>query len=170
VDNIGRRVDFDNSYKTMDNSYMESVMRVFKQLRDKGLIYKGKRVSMYSTKLETPISSFEVAMDDTYGEINDPAITVMFRIDSPFANLHVDMQALPEGYEIRRATLKDAEAIESVRNRSWIETYVDDTTGVTAELIQARFDTNKEKNIARNRKQIEQGDPIWVATYQGEII
>lgn len=68
----------DNAYRTMDNDYMESVWRVFKSLWDKGLVYKGKRVSMYSTKLETPISSFEVAMDDTYNDINDPTVTVMF--------------------------------------------------------------------------------------------
>ena len=57
---------------------MESVRWVFKTLWDKWLIYKGKRVSLYSTKLETPISNFEVAMDDTYEDVNDPAITVMF--------------------------------------------------------------------------------------------
>lgn len=57
---------------------MESVWWVFKSLCEKDLIYKGKRVSMYSTKLETPISSFEVAMDDTYNDVNDPTITVMF--------------------------------------------------------------------------------------------
>ena len=78
IDQFARWVDFDNSYKTMDNDYMESVWRVFKTLWDKWLIYKGKRVSMYSTKLETPISNFEVAMDDTYEDVNDPAITVAF--------------------------------------------------------------------------------------------
>ena len=72
----------DKPYRTMDNDYMESVRRVFKSLWEKGLIYKGKRVSMYSTKLETPISSFEVAMDDTYGDINDPTITVMFDLSA----------------------------------------------------------------------------------------
>lgn len=80
IDQFARWVDFDNSYKTMDNDYMESVRRVFKTLWDKWLIYKGKRVSLYSTKLETPISNFEVAMDDTYEEVNDPAITVMLDI------------------------------------------------------------------------------------------
>ena len=78
IDQFARWVDFDKSYKTMDNDYMESVWRVFKTLWDKWLIYKGKRVSMYSTKLETPISNFEVAMDDTYEDVNDPAITVAF--------------------------------------------------------------------------------------------
>lgn len=64
----------------MDNDYMESVWWVFKQTWDKGLIYKGKRVSMYSTKLETPISNFEVAMDDSYADVNDPTITVKFKL------------------------------------------------------------------------------------------
>lgn len=67
-----------NAYQTQDNDYMESVLWVFKQLWDKGLIYEGKRVSMFSTKLSTPISSFEVAMDDTYENVNDPAITVAY--------------------------------------------------------------------------------------------
>lgn len=38
-------------------------------------------MSLYSTKLETPISNFEVAMDDTYEEVNDPAITVVFELE-----------------------------------------------------------------------------------------
>ena len=71
----------DRAYRTMDQDYMESVMWVFKQLWDKGLIYKGKRVSLYSWKLSTPISNFEVAMDDTYQEVNDPAITVRFVLE-----------------------------------------------------------------------------------------
>ncbi|NOZ43942.1 MAG: class I tRNA ligase family protein [bacterium] len=78
VENIGRWVDMYHAYKTQDNDYMESVLRVFKQLREKDLIYEGKRVSMYSPKLATPISNFEVAMDDTYEDINDPAITVAY--------------------------------------------------------------------------------------------
>lgn len=68
----------ENAYRTMDQDYMESVMWVFSQLWEKGLIYEGKRVSLYSWKLSTPISNFEVAMDDTYQDVNDPAITVKF--------------------------------------------------------------------------------------------
>ncbi len=80
IDKIGRWVDMDRAYRTMDQDYMESVMWVFKQLWDKGLIYEGKRVSLYSWKLSTPISNFEVAMDDTYQDVNDPAITVKFKV------------------------------------------------------------------------------------------
>lgn len=79
IDKIGRWVDMNHAYRTMDQDYMESVMWVFKQLWDKGLVYEGKRVSLYSWKLSTPISNFEVAMDDTYQDVNDPAITVKFR-------------------------------------------------------------------------------------------
>lgn len=82
IDKIGRWVDMDRAYRTMDQDYMESVMWVFKQLWDKGLIYEGKRVSLYSWKLSTPISNFEVAMDDTYQDVNDPAITVKFRLEA----------------------------------------------------------------------------------------
>lgn len=82
VDHIGRWVDFKNAYKTMDNDYMESVMRVFKSLYDKNLVYKGKRVSLYSTKLNTPISNYEVALDNSYADISDPAVTVKFRVKS----------------------------------------------------------------------------------------
>lgn len=81
VDHLGRWVDFQNAYKTMDNDYMESVMRVFKSLREKGLIYEGKRVSLYSTKLNTPISNYEVALDNSYADIADPAITVKFPVN-----------------------------------------------------------------------------------------
>jgi isoleucyl-tRNA synthetase len=62
----------------MDQDYMESVMWVFKQMWDKDMIYKGQRVFLYSWKLSTPISNFEVAMDDSYETVSDPAITVMF--------------------------------------------------------------------------------------------
>ena len=82
IDHIGRWVDFKNSYKTMDKNYMESVIQVFKKLYDKWLIYKWDRISLYSWKLWTPISNFEIAMDDSYEEVSDPAITVEFPIES----------------------------------------------------------------------------------------
>ncbi len=80
IDHIGRWVDTKNAYRTMDQDYMESVMWVFKQMHEKGRVYKGRRVSLYSWKLSTPISNFEVAMDDSYEEVSDPAVTVMFEV------------------------------------------------------------------------------------------
>lgn len=81
VDHIARWVDFKNSYKTMDQPYMESVMWVFKQMYDAGLIYKGLRVSLYCPHCGTPISNFEVAMDaDNYQEITEPANTYKYKV------------------------------------------------------------------------------------------
>ena len=77
-----RWVDFDNDYKTLDLDYMESVMWAFKQLWDKGLIYEGFRVLPYSWALETPLSNSETRLDDAYREVQDPALTVGFELES----------------------------------------------------------------------------------------
>ncbi len=75
-----RWVDFDNDYKTMDLSFMESVMWAFKTLHDKGLIYEGFRVVPYSWAAETPLSNFETRLDDSYRMRQDPALTVAFQL------------------------------------------------------------------------------------------
>jgi len=77
-----RWVDFDNDYKTLDRPYMESVMWAFKTLWDKGLIYEGFRVLAYCWRCETPLSNTETRMDDVYRDRQDPALTVMFELDS----------------------------------------------------------------------------------------
>ncbi len=76
-----RWVDFENDYKTMDVSYMESVIWAFKQLFDKGLIYEAYRVMPYSWGAETPLSNFEIRLDDATRPRQDPAVTVAFDLD-----------------------------------------------------------------------------------------
>ena len=76
-----RWVDFDNDYKTMDLSYMESVMWAFKRLWDQGLIYQAFRVMPYSWGAETPLSNFEIRLDDATRPRQDPAITVWFELE-----------------------------------------------------------------------------------------
>jgi isoleucyl-tRNA synthetase len=78
VTRMGRWVDFDNDYKTMDATFMESVWWVIKQLWDQGRIYKAHRVVPYSWKLTTPLSNLEAS--NNYQDIQDPAITVRFRL------------------------------------------------------------------------------------------
>ena len=73
-----RWVDFNNDYKTMDLDYMESVMWAFKQLWDQGLIYESQRVIPYSWGAETPLSNFEIRLDDATRPRQDPAVTVAF--------------------------------------------------------------------------------------------
>ncbi|MFN3197587.1 MAG: isoleucine--tRNA ligase [Bradymonadia bacterium] len=79
ITRLGRWVDFDHDYKTMDASFMESVWWVFKQLWDKGLVYQGMRVMPYSWRLSTTLSNFEANMD--YRDVQDPAITVRMPLD-----------------------------------------------------------------------------------------
>jgi len=76
-----RWVDFENDYKTMDASYMESVIWAFKQLWDKGLIYRANRVMPYSWGAETPLSNFEIRLDDATRPRQDPALTIAFELD-----------------------------------------------------------------------------------------
>jgi len=78
ISRIGRWVDFENDYKTMDPSYMESVWWVVKQLWEKDLIYRGNKVVPFSTALGTILSNFEAGSN--YQDVQDPAVTVMFKL------------------------------------------------------------------------------------------
>jgi isoleucyl-tRNA synthetase len=78
TERIGRWVDFDNDYKTMDPEFMETVWWVFKQLWDKGLVYKDFKVLPYSWGASTPLSNFEANKD--YRDVEDPSITVRLQV------------------------------------------------------------------------------------------
>ena len=95
VERQARWVDFERDYKTMDLTYMESVMWAFKQLWDKGLLYESYRVMPYSWAAETPVSNFETRLDDSYRERQDPALTVRLRLvpirDDPLGSGPVDI-------------------------------------------------------------------------------
>ena len=87
IDRVGRWVDFDNCYRTMNKDFMESVWWAFKQLYDAGKIYEGRKVLMYDTKFATPVSKAEVTMDnDAYQTVTDPSVYVLFDVvDDPYA-------------------------------------------------------------------------------------
>jgi isoleucyl-tRNA synthetase len=80
IDRVGRWVDFQGAYKTMDKDYMESVWWAFKQLYEKNKIYEGEKVLLYCTRDATPISKAEVAMDNSYQEVTDPSVFVKFKL------------------------------------------------------------------------------------------
>ncbi len=82
IERIGRWVDFDTPYRTMNKDFMESVWWAFKTLYEKGKIYEGRKVLMYDTKFATPVSKAEVTMDnDAYKIVTDPSAYVKFRCD-----------------------------------------------------------------------------------------
>ncbi|MBA4389067.1 MAG: isoleucine--tRNA ligase [Verrucomicrobia bacterium] len=79
VTRMGRWVDFDHDYKTMDASYMESIWWVFKSLWDKGLVYEGRKILPFCPRCSTPLSNFET--NQGYEDVTDPAITVRFKLE-----------------------------------------------------------------------------------------
>lgn len=82
VNRMGRWVDFSQTYRTMDKTFMESVWWVFKQLYEKGLVYEGLKVMPFSAKLGTPLSNFEAT--ENYKDVDDPSLTVAFQsLDDP---------------------------------------------------------------------------------------
>ncbi|MFZ9087810.1 MAG: isoleucine--tRNA ligase [Pontimonas sp.] len=77
-----RWVDFDNDYKTLDITFMESVIWAFKTLYDKGLAYEGYRVLPYCWRDQTPLSNHELRMDDdVYQPRQDQSVTVAFPLE-----------------------------------------------------------------------------------------
>lgn len=80
VRRMGRWVDFDHGYKTMDVNFMESEWWAFKQCWEKGLIYQGYRIQPYSPALETPLSNFET--NQGYKDRQDPSLTLIFPLKS----------------------------------------------------------------------------------------
>ncbi len=79
VTRMGRWVDFEQDYKTMDPQYMESIWWIIKQLMEKGLMYEGFNIMPYSPALSTPLSNFEVNLGG-YQDVVDPAVTVKFKV------------------------------------------------------------------------------------------
>lgn len=77
VHRFGRWIDFDNDYKTMDITFMESVWWVFKQLFEKGLVYRSSRVMPFSTACGTVLSNFE-AHSNYKENTPDPSIVITF--------------------------------------------------------------------------------------------
>lgn len=81
IERLGRWVEFEGAYKTMDKEYMESVWWAFKELYEKGKIYEGEKILVYCTKDATPISKSEVAMENSYQMDTDPSVFVYFKLE-----------------------------------------------------------------------------------------
>jgi isoleucyl-tRNA synthetase len=81
ITRLGRWVDFDHDYKTMDNDYMESIWWVVKSLWEKGLLYEGYYILPYCPRCSTVLSNHELNLGG-YQNVHDPAITVRFQVKS----------------------------------------------------------------------------------------
>ncbi len=87
ITRVGRWVDFDHDYKTMDPWFMESVWWVVKQLWERDLVYQGMKVVPVSTALGTVLSNFEAGQN--YQEVQDPAVTVLLELEDGSGHLAV---------------------------------------------------------------------------------
>ena len=82
VPRMGRFIDMENDYRTMNSSYMETVMWIFKQLHSKGLVYEGFKSMHLCPHCGTTLSNFEVAQG--YKDITDISATAKFElVDEP---------------------------------------------------------------------------------------
>jgi isoleucyl-tRNA synthetase len=80
ITRLGRWVDFDHDYKTMDPDYMETIWWVLSQLWKKGLMYEGFYILPYCPRCSTVLSNHELNLGG-YIDVADPAITVKFELD-----------------------------------------------------------------------------------------
>ncbi len=81
VTRLGRWVDFDHDYKTMDPDYMESIWWVVKRLWEQKLVYEGHTIMPYCPRCSTVLSNHELQLGG-YKDVHDPAITVKFKISA----------------------------------------------------------------------------------------
>jgi isoleucyl-tRNA synthetase len=87
ITRLGRWVDFDNDYKTMEPDYMESIWWVVSELWKKGLLTEGHYILPYCPRCSTSLSNFELNLGG-YLDVADPAITVKFTLaDDPATSI-----------------------------------------------------------------------------------
>ncbi|MEI8232325.1 MAG: isoleucine--tRNA ligase [bacterium] len=77
---LGRWVDMEHSYMTMQKTFMESVWWAFSELYKKDLVYQGRKVILYCPRCSTPLSNFEIAMDNSYKDVESHSVYVKFRL------------------------------------------------------------------------------------------
>ncbi len=95
VRRMGKWIEFDNAYKTMDNDYMESVWFLFKKLYDEGYVYQGKKILLYCPRCETPLASSEIAMDNSYKSITEKTAIVKFKLKNQSATFFLAWTTTP---------------------------------------------------------------------------
>jgi len=141
IDRIGRWVDMDNAYKTMDKEYMESIWWAFKKLYDDGKIYEGERVLMYCTRDATPLSKAEVTMDaGAYQDVTDPSVYVKFKL--------VDENAYLLAWTTTPWTLPANTATAVNKDFDYVEVLVDDEKLILAkELVEKVLTDEKHKPL-----------------------
>ncbi len=103
IERMGRWVDMEDDYKTMEPEYMESLWWVFKALWERDLIYQGHKSMHICPRCSTPLSNFEVSLG--YQDIKDISVYVQFRLDDKSRNKLLD--ELSKNFTTSKATAKN---------------------------------------------------------------
>lgn len=141
IDRIGRWVDMEHAYKTMDKPYMESVWWAFRELYDAGKIYEGEKVLLYCTRDATPIAKAEVAMDNSYQDVTDPSVYVKFKLnDWPTSAYLLAWTTTPW-------TLPSNSALAVNKDIEYVEVEVDGDTFILAKKLLEKALTDEKHNV-----------------------
>ena len=133
IDRIGRWVDFEGAYRTMDKDFMESVWWAFRRLYEAGKIYEGEKVLMYDTKFATPVSKAEVTMDnDAYQTVTDPSVYVKFRLLSGATRRKIALDKSSKVLFVCNANVVRSQMAQAFYNH-FTKTQNADSAGVNAE-------------------------------------
>lgn len=126
---VGRWADYDRTYATLDDNYIESVWWVFKTIYDKGLVYKDMRSTPYCPRCATPLSNFE--LNQGYQDnVPDPSLYVMFKL--------ADEDAYMLGWTTTPWSLPGNVALAVKPNAQYVYVRVNNNNGNEITLVTAR--------------------------------
>lgn len=159
IDRIGRWVDFNGAYKTMNKDYMESIWWAFKTLYEKGKIYEGYKVLMYDTKFATPVSKNEVTMDnDAYQTVTDPSVYVRFKLEDGHTLL---------AWTTTPWTLPGNTAVAVNKDMTYaLVEYQDERFIVAEELVESVFKDEKHQSLDYTVVKTFKGQELVGLSYQ----
>ncbi|MBT4921441.1 MAG: isoleucine--tRNA ligase [Rickettsiales bacterium] len=161
-----RWVDFDNGYKTMDLSYMESVIWAFGELYKKGYIYEDYRVMPYSWACETPLSNFETRMDNSYRMKESKALTIIFEIKNSLQITDIAKPCYFMAWTTTPWTLPSNLALAVHNDIDYAVIELDDKIVIFAENLITKFQKDLSKEGELNIIKIVKGSELVSIQYK----
>jgi isoleucyl-tRNA synthetase len=151
VDRIGRWVDWEGGYKTMDTNYIESVWWAFQQLYNKEYLYEGEKILMYCPRCSTPLAKSEIAMDNSYKIVKDITVTVKLKLKGLEDTYAIAWTTTPWTLSSNLALAVNPDLIYSfVKDKSDNNTYV-----MAKDLIEKFYKSEEEYEISKEVKGAE---------------
>jgi len=143
IPRIGRWIDMENAYKTMDSNYTESVWWAFKTLYEKDLIYKGFKPMQICPRCETTLSNNEVS--GGYKDITDISVIVKFQLEN-------DPKKFVLAWTTTPWTLPGNAALALNPNEEYVEVESDGETYVLASVLLEKVFEGKEYKVSKKIK------------------